>query len=210
MGKLSRGFYERDTLIVARELLGKILVSETCGSRISCMISEVEAYTGVADRACHAYGGKKTKRTMPLWGEAGHSYIYFIYGMYYMLNVVTQLEGEPCAVLIRGVIPIEPMDLISQMRYDKTFERLNKRQIRNLANGPGKVCDMLGLDLSHNQVDLLGDTLYVLDAPLIEDERILNSKRINIDYAGEAKDYLYRYYIKDYEEICYGKQKGTC
>ncbi len=196
MKKLTRDFYRRETLIVAQELLGKTLVHDLGTSLIQCTISDVEAYTGVQDKACHAYGGRRTQRTEPLWGEPGFSYIYLIYGMYDLLNVVTEPKGEPCAVLIRGVIPIKPLDEISLMRYQKPYDALTKAQIKNMSNGPGKVCKAMKLGRSHNELDLLGDELYICEAPPIETNKILTGKRINIDYALEAKDFLYRFYLE--------------
>ncbi|MBC7959074.1 MAG: DNA-3-methyladenine glycosylase [Vallitaleaceae bacterium] len=196
MEKLSRGFYERDTLIVARELLGKLLVHHVNGEQLQCIISDVEAYTGVNDRACHAFGGRLTPRTEPLWGIPGHAYVYLIYGMYDMLNIVTEKEGNPCAVLIRGVIPKQPLDTLSIIRYQKTYKELTKAQIKNFSNGPGKVCKTLQIDLSHNKLDLLGDVLTIYDAPNVSDGDVQIGKRINIDYAEEAKDYMYRFYIE--------------
>lgn len=196
MNKLSRDFYSRDTVVVAKDLLGKTLVHNIDDCQIQCTINDVEAYTGVLDRACHAFGGRKTERTKILWGEPGHSYIYMIYGMYFLLNVVTEPKDNPCAVLIRGVIPKDNYeDIMSLNRYEKKYKELTKYQIRNLSNGPGKVCKALKLDKKENGLDLLGDKLFILDEPRIDEKLIRVGKRINIDYAKEAKDYLYRFYI---------------
>lgn len=196
MSKLDRDFYEKDTLWLAKKLLGKTLVRVIDSEQLICTITDVEAYTGVEDRACHSYGGRRTERTKILWEEAGHAYVYMIYGMYYMLNVVSEPEGIPCAILIRGVRPIEPLDTMSQFRYQKPYKLLTKSQVRNMADGPGKVCKMLQLTKQQNGLDLLGDELYILDAPEVDTKDIHLGKRINIDYAGEAKDYLYRFFIK--------------
>lgn len=197
MKKLARDFYEQDTVVVAKELLGKTLVRVIDSEQLICTITDVEAYMGVNDRACHSYGGRRTVRTEILYKEAGHAYVYMIYGMYYLLNVVTEPEDIPCAVLIRGVKPIEPLDKMSLIRYQKPFDLLSKSQIKNMADGPGKVCKTLQLNKKQNGLDLLGEELFILDAPPISQEFIQVSKRINIDYAGEAKDYPYRFYIKD-------------
>lgn len=196
MEKLTRDFYKRDTLVVARELLGKTLVHVVESIPIRCTISDVEAYTGIEDKACHAYGSRKTQRTEPLWGVPGFSYIYLIYGMYNLLNVVTEPTGQPCAVLIRGVLPIEPLDEISILRYGEPYAFLTKSQIKNISNGPGKVSKAMKLDISHNKLDLLGNELYICDRPLIDASRVKMGKRINIDYSQEAKDYLYRFYME--------------
>ncbi|PKM95172.1 MAG: DNA-3-methyladenine glycosylase [Firmicutes bacterium HGW-Firmicutes-1] len=195
MKKLTRDFYNQDSILVAKQLLGKTLAHVMGKDKIHCQITDVEAYTGIEDRACHSFGGRRTNRTEILWGEAGHAYIYLIYGMYYMLNVVAEREGNPCAVLIRGVKPMEPLDTMSQFRYHKPYSQLTKSQINNMANGPGKVCKALNLNKGHNGLDLLGDQLYIIDAPPVDEGLIHVGKRINIDYAEEAKDFLYRFYL---------------
>jgi len=195
VAKLKREFYQRDTITVARELLGKILVRVIDNIEYKCRIIETEAYTGVEDKACHTYGGRKTLRTKTMWGEAGHVYVYMIYGMYYLLNIVTEAEGSPCAVLIRKTEPIEPLEDMSILRYKKPYTMLTKSQIRGMGDGPGKVCRLLDIKKSEDGTDLLGEEIYILDSPAIAQEKILADKRINIDYAEEAKDYLYRFYI---------------
>lgn len=195
MDKLKRDFYQRDTIIVAKELLGKILVRVINNIEYKCRITETEAYTGVEDKACHTYGGRRTERTKVMWGEAGHAYIYMIYGMYYLLNVVTEAQNSPCAVLIRKTEPLEPLNELSMLRYNKPYNSLTNAQIKGMGDGPGKVCKLLELTKAENGIDLLGDTLYILDAPILKKEQIKEGKRINIDYAEEAKDYLYRFYL---------------
>lgn len=196
MDKLSRDFYSRNTLDVAKELLGKILVHNMGSYQIKCIINDVEAYTGIMDKACHSFGGRRTSRTEILWGEPGYSYIYMIYGMYFLLNVVTEPKEYPCAVLIRGVVPIEDSrDFLSFNRYQKEYNKLSKYQVKNLSNGPGKVCKALKLNKDDNGIDLLGEKLFVLNAPEIDKKLIKTGKRINIDYSEEAKDFLYRFYI---------------
>ncbi|MCT4544847.1 MAG: DNA-3-methyladenine glycosylase [Vallitalea sp.] len=194
MKKLCRDFYERDTLEVAKDLLGKYIVYDNMEEQIIVKITEVEAYKGVDDKACHTYGGRRTPRTEVMWGQAGHAYIYIIYGMYYCFNIVTEKEGNPCAVLIRGVEPIENISKMTYNRYNRTYSELNRYQIKNFTNGPGKLCKAIGLDLRHNGLDLLSDKLYVCDNNEIVN--IKEAKRINIDYAEEAADYLWRFYIE--------------
>ncbi|MCT4597831.1 MAG: DNA-3-methyladenine glycosylase [Vallitalea sp.] len=195
MKKLCRNFYERDTLIVAKQLLGKYIVLKDNSDEIIVKITDVEAYKGIRDKACHTYGGKRTPRTEVMWKRAGHAYIYIIYGMYYCLNIVTEREGEPCAVLIRGVVPIKNIDKMSYNRYNKPYNELNKYQKNNFSNGPGKICKALALDKSHNGFDLLSDTFYICEGEEINSDEIKYGKRINIDYAQEAADYLWRFYI---------------
>ncbi len=196
MKKLDRKFYNRDSIIVAKELLGKILVHEVDGQKIAAKIVEVEAYMGVEDKAAHSYGGRRTPRVEVMYGEPGFSYVFIIYGMYYCFNVVTREVGNPQAVLIRALEPIEGFELIAQNRFNKAYEKLSKSQAINLTNGPGKLCSALLINKAQNGEDLCGNTLYILDGGK-EDFKIVSSKRIGIDYAEEAKDFLWRFYIKD-------------
>jgi DNA-3-methyladenine glycosylase len=192
--KLERDFYHRDSLIVAKELLGKRLVHEIDGKRIVAKIVETEAYMGVMDKAAHSYGGRRTPRVEVMYGEAGHSYVFMIYGMYYCFNVVTQEVGIPQAVLIRGVEPVEGLQEMAQHRFQKQYEHLTKSQRKNLTNGPGKLCKALFIDKKQNGVDLCGDLLYIEEGEA-ENFTVTASKRIGIDYAEEAKDFLWRFYI---------------
>jgi DNA-3-methyladenine glycosylase len=194
--RLSREFYNRDSLIVAKELLGKVLVHEIEGQKISAKIVETEAYMGITDKAAHSYGGRRTQRVEVMYGGPGFSYVFFIYGIHYCFNIVTREEGNPQAVLIRAVEPIEGLDIITQNRFGKTYSHLNKTQIKNLTNGPGKLCRALSIDRNSNGEDLCGNKLYVEEGEN-ENNSIVASKRVGIDYAEEAKDYLWRFYIED-------------
>lgn len=196
MKTLERAFYNRDSLIVAKELLGKILVHEVDGKKFSARIVETEAYMGVLDKAAHSYGGRRTARVEVMYGGPGFSYVFMIYGMYYCFNIVTREEGIPQAVLIRAVEPVDGFDFIAENRYKKPYEQLTKNQIKGLTNGPGKLCKALLIDKSLNGEDLCGNKLYVTEG---EHERfnIVSAKRIGIDYAEEAKDFLWRFYIEN-------------
>lgn len=198
--KLNREFYNRDTLVVAQELLGKVLVHEVDGVRTAGKIVEVEAYMGPIDKAAHSYNGRRTPRTEVMYGKPGFAYVYFIYGMHYCFNVVTREEGMPQAVLIRAVEPLEGKDKMSQRRFKKSYECLTKSQKRNLTNGPAKLCGALRIDKSLNREDLCGDRLYIEEGSK-EEFTIKSSKRIGIDYAEEAKDYLWRFYIENSEYV---------
>lgn len=196
MKKLTREFYHRESLLVAQELLGKILVHERNGRRVSARIVETEAYMGVEDKAAHSYGGRRTARVEVMYGPPGISYVFLIYGMHNCFNVVTAEEGNPQAVLIRAVEPMEGLDLMAQNRFQKTDEQLNKREIIGLTNGPGKLCKALSIDKGFNGEDLCGSKLYIEEGP--SDELcIISAKRVGIDYAEEAKDYPWRFYLKD-------------
>ena len=194
MGKLTRTFYNRDTLTVARELLGKYVVRRR-GERFLCgCICETEAYIGRMDKACHAYNYRRTARTETLFAPPGTAYIYLIYGMYHCLNFVTEAEGEPCAVLIRGLEPAGDGELLARQRYGKALGELSPYQRKNFLNGPGKLCRALDLTRAHNGLDLPGDELVVWDAgePV---PPFHTGKRVGIDYAGEAVDFPWRFYV---------------
>src|ERR1700730_3674693 len=161
MKRLYREFYNRDTLIVAKELLGKVLVHEINGQKISAKIVESEAYMGITDRAAHSYGGRRTSRVEVMYGRPGFSYVFIVYGMHYCFNTVTREEGNTQAVLIRAVEPIGGFDLMAQNRFKKTYNQLTKIQIKCLTNGPGKLCRALLIDKNLSGEDLCGDKLYI-------------------------------------------------
>ena len=198
MDVLTRDFYDRDTLIVARDLLGRDVarVLED-GTVLRCRITETEAYIGRLDKACHAYGYRRTARTETLFAPPGTAYIYLIYGMYHCLNFVTEAEGEPAAVLIRGAVPIENGDIIAKNRFGRKMESMSSYQRKNFLNGPGKLCGGLALTRAQNGVDLTDPAggLYVCPGQPPDPGRIRSGKRIGIDYAEEAADFLWRFYL---------------
>ncbi len=184
MEKLGREFYGRDTLTVAKELLGKHLVRVMDGAPVTARITETEAYIGRLDKACHAYGYKRTKRTETLFAPPGTAYIYLIYGMYSCLNFVTEPENEPAAVLIRSVEPVTQADAdaIAVKRFGCTAAQMSAYQRKNFLNGPGKLCKGLCLTKEQNGLSLLGDELYVLDSGE-QPKPIHVSKRMGMFYA---------------------------
>ena len=182
--KLGRTFYNRATLKVARELLGKYLVFRKDGNGFCGKIVETEAYIGLHDEASHASKGK-TKRNEVMFGPPGYAYIYFTYGMYHCLNFVTERKGYPAAVLIRA---LEPKDGIEIMEKNRKTDRID-----NLTSGPGKVCMALGLNRSLNGTDLCSDVLHVEDRNQ-KKEKIASSRRVGINI---QKDKKWRFYIKD-------------
>lgn len=196
MKKLIRNFYNRDSITVAKNLLGKVLVHKVDGKEYKGIIVEVEAYCGFDDKAAHSYGGKRTPRVEVMYGEPGFSYIYLIYGMYNCFNIVVAENGNPQAVLVRALQPINCLNEMAQNRYKKDYKDLNKKQIIGLTNGPGKLCIAMEIDRKLNGEDLCGDTLYIEEKKL-KDLEIIESKRIGIEYSEEAQDYLWRYYIKE-------------
>ena len=193
--KLDRDFYSRDTLTVARELLGKVLVHNINGQKLRGIIVETEAYLGLRDKAAHSYGGRKTKRVENMYDLPGTAYVFFIYGMYYCFNIVTERIGVPEAVLIRGIEPIEGLDFMARNRFGVDYDNLTKRQKRNLTNGPCKLSIAFNIDKSLDGVDLCGDSLY-LEHGDGREFNIVQTKRIGIDYAEEARDFPYRFYIQ--------------
>lgn len=186
---LNKEFYLQNAQIAAKELLGKYLVREYDGKKIICKIVETEAYRGPEDKACHAYNNKCTERTKVMFEEGGKAYIYFIYGMYYCLNIVVEREGKPEAVLIRAIEPIENIEEIKRNRIIKS------KKEQDLTNGPGKLCTALKIDKSLNGCDITKKgELYITEGEDIEE--VVTAKRINIDYAEEYKDKHWRFYIK--------------
>ena len=198
-------FFRQDAITVARNLLGKYLVREYDDKKIITKIVETEAYMGIEDKAAHVFGDRRTERTEPLYQDGGHIYVYLIYGMYHCLNISANIEGIPECVLIRAIEPISEINEISQNRYSKDYKDLSSYQKKNICNGPGKLCKALKIDKNLNFESILGNKLYIIDNTNLNNENkkfeIVESKRVNIDYAEEAKDYLWRYYIKDNKHV---------
>lgn len=192
--KLTRDFFIRDTIKVAKELLGKFLVRRTKSGDMIGKIIEVEAYLGPKDKASHSYNYKKTKRTEIMYEKPGTIYVYLIYGMYYCLNVITELEGMPTAVLIRQLLPIEG---IEQMIENRNIQV--SKNFKNLANGPGKLCMALNITKSEfNGKDCCShkSNLFFIYGEKVVDEDIVANKRIGIDYAEGDKEKLLRFGLK--------------
>jgi len=188
---LQRPFYQRDTIAVAKNLLGKILVHESSQGMTSGRIIETEAYKGPEDEAAHSSGGRRTPRNEVMFGEKGHAYVYFIYGMYYCFNVTTgNVLGKPEAVLLRGLQPVAGKEIMAKRRGIKQAE------VNNLTNGPSKLCMAMGISRSQNKTDLTSPPLYIKDAPPIPPHDIVETKRVGVDYAGEWKNNPWRFYIK--------------
>jgi DNA-3-methyladenine glycosylase len=184
--KLSRSFYSRSALDVASDLLGKVLVRRLNGRDLAGKIVETEAYVGPHDLACHASKGH-TARTSVMFGPPGHAYVYMIYGFYFCLNVVTGRIGYPAAVLIRGLEPLENVDLMRQLRN-------NPERETNITSGPGKLCMAMSIDRQLNGADLIGTTIWIEDRN-IDPGPIRTSPRVGVDYAGEYKDKPWRFYV---------------
>ena len=175
--KLGKDFFEQNTLKAAKGLLGKTVCIRKDGKILKGIIVETEAYCGEDDLACHASKGR-TKRTETLYKKAGTVYAYLIYGMHYCLNIVTEKENYPSAVLIRGVL---------------TEDNVQHR-VSHIVSGPGRVCRHFGVEKTFNGLDVFGKNIWVEDNGLkISPREILKSKRIGVDYAKHCKDYLWRF-----------------
>lgn len=175
MDKLPRTFYDRDTVLVARELLGKHLVHVCDGVEQIGRIVEVEAYLGPHDLAAHSARGL-TRRTKTMFGPPGHAYVYLIYGMYHCMNVVTQAEGHASAVLLRAVEPVQ--------------------NVEGRTQGPGLLCKAMHIDRRLNDHDLLSDDFYVAAPASTGPFAIVKRPRIGVDYAGPWAKRLLRFYIR--------------
>ena len=199
MNKLPREFYLReDTLQIARELLGKILVVPmTTGERVSGMIVETEAYMGAIDKAAHSYGNRRTARTETMFAIGGTVYIFFIYGMYFQFNVVVGAIDSPHAILIRAVEPIEGIEIMRERRAARSKKPEAKILDKNLTSGPGKLCIALGIDKTFNNEDLLGDRIWLEEGKSFSDAEIVSGKRIGIDYAEEFAEKPWRFWVKN-------------
>ena len=185
---LPRTFYARDTLTVARALLGKRLVRLLDGTRVAGRIVEVEAYVGEMDSACHAYRGL-TARNATMFGPPGHAYVYFIYGMHHCVNVVTDREGYPAAVLIRALAPVEGIDTMRALRAG--------RSDRELTNGPAKLCYALSIDRALDGADLVdGGALWIEDDPGAPAPEIAAGPRVGVRGDRWALEVPWRFWIR--------------
>ncbi|PYK57976.1 MAG: 3-methyladenine DNA glycosylase [Verrucomicrobia bacterium] len=176
MSKLPRSFYDRDTILVARELLGKYLVHRSRGAERIGRIVEVEAYLGPHDLAAHSSRGL-TERTKVMFGPPGHAYVYLIYGMHCCMNVVTEREGHASAVLLRAIEPV--------------------KNVVGRTCGPGLLCQAMHIDRRLNAHDLVSDTFYIAAPPQAKPLVIVKRPRIGVDYARQWAKKPLRFYIKD-------------
>ena len=193
--KLPREFYTRsNVLTISRELLGKLLVvPDEEGRRVSGKIVEVEAYRGPEDRASHAFGGRRTKRTETMYQLGGHAYVYFVYGMYYQFNVVTNVLDIPHAILVRAVEPVEGLEIMRARR--------GAHKDRNLTSGPGKLCIAMGIDRGLDTEDLVGERVWLEEYEKVPRSKIASGPRVGIDYAQEWIEKPWRFWIKGNEFV---------
>ena len=189
--KLEKEFYCRNLLVVAKDLLGKILVKKNGKEILAGKIVEVEAYDGKIDQAAHTFIGK-TKRNEIMFNDGGYFYVYFSYGAHYCCNVVTGKKGHGTAVLIRAIEPVNGVKKMIKNRYGRDL--LNERERFNLTSGPGKVCQAMGINKSHYGADLTNSSIFILDSQKVRKDMIVVTKRIGIKKSIELP---WRYYIKD-------------
>lgn len=191
MRKLSASFYQRDNVLqIAKELLGKVLVTNWNGVITAGRIVECEAYDGVVDRASHAFGGRRTSRNEVMYAKAGTAYVYICYGLHHLFNVVTNEKDIPHAILIRALDPISGID--------KMLKRRGKKQMdTTLTKGPGSLSVALGISVKHNGHSLQSKELFIADDRFEFPKKLIGaSHRIGVESAKEAATYPYRFYIK--------------
>jgi DNA-3-methyladenine glycosylase len=188
---LQASFFDRETEVVSRDLLGAVLTCRTPEGLASGRIVETEAYLGEHDPACHAAGAGLTERTRWLYGEPGTAYVYFIYGTHWCFNAVTRAHGHPSAVLVRA---LEPLDGLGLMRR----RRPKAKSDRDLTNGPGKLCAALGIDSRHNGMRLQRPPLLITRGTAYTDEEIVTASRIGVT---KAADWPLRWYVRRSEYV---------
>ena len=192
--KLPASYYlNEDVLFLAKDLIGKKLVTNFNNNLTSGMIVETEAYRSINDKASHAYLNKKTKKNEMMYSNGGVSYVYMCYGIHSLFNIVTNRQNIADAILIRA---IEPVDGIETMK-----ERSSKKNIFNIGSGPGKLSMALGINMNSNGEKLTGHKIWIQDTKSIQSHQILSGKRIGVDYAGKDSDLPWRFYIKDNKHI---------
>lgn len=188
---LPRSFYRRDAVTVARALLGQRLESGLGGAATAGLIVETEAYLGIEDRAAHTFGGRRTKRNASMWGEGGHAYVYFVYGMHHCFNVVTGGADEPHAVLVRALAPVAGIEAM-------LARRPAARRPGDLCSGPARLCAALGIDRAVDGADLVeGRLLRIVRARRAElpAGAIASGPRVGVDYAGDWASAPLRFWL---------------
>ena len=178
-------YQQEDVVFLAKDLIGKVLCTNISGKLTKGIITETEAYNGVADKACHAYGGRRTTRTEIMFQKGGSSYIYLCYGIHHLFNIVTSIQDDPKAVLIRSIKPLEGIEIIRSRRGNK----------KNLGTGPGVMSTSLGLHTQFNNTSLESDLIWLEDHGN-EYQKVDATPRIGIDYAGDDALLPYRFVVK--------------
>ena len=195
MQKLGTDFYERDDVAqIARELLGKYIITTFDQQTTVGRIVETEAYAGIIDKASHAYNNRRTARTEVMFGPAAVSYVYLCYGIHHLFNVVCNVTDKPDAVLIRGIEPVEGMHVMLQ--------RFNKEKAdSSIGRGPGNVSKALGISTQHTGLSLQSKQIWLAEDNASTSFNVLTSPRIGVDYAGEHAKWLYRFFIENHPQV---------
>lgn len=192
--KLKPSFYRReDTVEIARQLLGKLLVTAFDGKHCAARIVETEAYRGITDRASHAYGGRRTERTSVMYEAGGIAYVYLCYGIHHLFNVVTHRKDEPHAVLVRAMEPVEGREWMMRRTGRPAWSD-------TIGSGPGKLTRALGIQTRHSGMRLDGDEIFIADDGHVTG-RIIATPRIGVDYAGEDARLPYRFVIAGHKAV---------
>jgi DNA-3-methyladenine glycosylase len=190
MPTLKRSYYlQEDVVLVAKDLLGKVLYTRINGKLTGGIITETEAYAGISDRASHAFGGKRTPRNEKMYAKGGIAYVYLCYGIHHLFNVVTNEENIPHAILIRAIQPLEGIETILKRRKQKSIAK-------NTSGGPGTISQALGITTKLNGIDLTGKTIWLQDEGIkVIQKNIIVGPRIGVDYAGEDAKLPYRFIL---------------
>lgn len=197
MNKLSIAFYQqKDVVKIAKQLLGKILVTQLDGVRTSGIITETEAYAGIDDKASHAWNNRRTRRTEVMYMPGGVAYVYLCYGIHYLFNIITHVAEVPHAVLIRAIEPLDGIDMM-KVRYGKTPSLFTA--------GPGSLSKALGIHTELNGESLTGNKVWIEDADEIPKDKILTGTRVGVSYAGDDAYLPYRFSIKGNKWVSKGK-----
>jgi DNA-3-methyladenine glycosylase len=189
--KLKKDFYlQTDVVKVARDLIGKVLVTSFNNKLTSGIITEAEAYNGVDDSASHAYKGRRTKRTEIMYADGGTAYVYICYGIHSLFNVVTNDKEIPHAVLIRAIKPLDGIEVMMKRRNLKSLEK-------SFSGGPGTVAIALGINVEHTGANLLGNKIWIEDRGIkIPEKEILVTERVGVENAGRDAKLPYRFVVK--------------
>ena len=191
MEKLPASFYHRTNVVtIAKELLGKLLVTTFNGEVTAGRIVETEAYNGIVDKASHSYGGRRTNRTETMYAAGGIAYVYLCYGIHHLFNVVTNVQDTPHAILIRAIEPVKGIDIM--------LRRMKKEKADySIGRGPGNVSKALGISVVHTRLSLLQNEIYIADdGTVVKPSQIVTGPRIGVDYAAEDALLPYRFYVK--------------
>ena len=211
--KLEKEFYlSEDVVQVSKDLLGKFLCTKIDGKLTAGIITETEAYAGEIDKASHAYGNRRTKRTEIMFADGGMSYVYLCYGIHHLFNIVTNFKDTPHAVLVRAIMPVDGLETIFKRRNIITNKEpaayVEADKKNKIAGGPGTVSQALGIKTIHSGLDLTGKVIWIEDRGLtVPKKNIIAGPRIGVDYAGEDALLPYRFILKGNIYVSGGKLK---